>query len=90
MMKSAGLIALLPLLAGCGAVDHSSRFDIHAIRYCAELHPAPPEANVEVLGLIPVYVTRSAASDDVAVQQWYRDMDACTNQYKPVSGEKPK
>jgi hypothetical protein len=89
-MKSVGLIALLPLLGGCGIADQSARFDIHAIQRCAELHPAPPEANVQAVGLIPVYLTRSAASDDAAVQQWYGEMDACTKQDKSVSGEKPK
>jgi hypothetical protein len=82
-MKKIGLFTLLLLLAGCGITDHSARFDRRAIAQCAELHPPPPQAKVETLGLIPVYLTRSAASDDAATKQWFGAMDSCTAQYKP-------
>ena len=44
---------------------------------CAKQHEPPAQANVARLGLMPVYLTRSAASDDAATRQWFTDMDAC-------------
>jgi hypothetical protein len=82
-MKNIFLIALLLLLAGCGITGGPVRLDRRAIEQCAELHPPPPQAKVNTLGLIPVYLTRSAASDDEATKQWFGAMDSCTAQYKP-------
>lgn len=73
------LISLLPLLAACGGPT----YDLHAIKACATAHPPPPEGNVERLGLVPVYMTHSAASDSPAMKQWYATMDQCTAKYRP-------
>jgi hypothetical protein len=75
------LILLLPLLAGCGGPT----YDLHAIKACAAQHPPPPEGNVERLGLVPVYLTRTSDSDSPAMQQWYDLMDRCTASYRPPS-----
>jgi hypothetical protein len=91
IMKGLTIIAMFLALGGCGLTDGIADVDIHAIKQCAAQHPPPPQANVERLGLLPVYFTRSAASGDAATLQWYTDMDVCTARLKsPASGEKAK
>ena len=85
-MKFAAAIAIVLLLAGCGVVDVGKGPDIHAIKDCANKHPPPPQANVENLGLLPVYLTRTADSNDAETKKWFADMDACVGQYKPPAG----
>jgi len=75
-MKRVALFAILLTLAGCGMASRAD-VDKRAILYCAEQHRAPKEGNVDRLGLLQVYLTRTAASDSPAMQQWYKDMDAC-------------
>ena len=88
----AGLILLLmlPLTAGCGMTSESRSPDFHAITACAKQHPPPPEGNVERLGLVPVYLTRSSDSDSPAMKQWYVTMDQCTASYRPPSANTGK
>lgn len=81
-MKPMALLAILLFLAGCGMVDTGSGPDKHAILYCAERHRAPKEGNVDRLGLIQVYLTKTAASDSPAMRQWYKDMDSCVAQFE--------
>ena len=80
-MKRAALIAILLSLAGCG-MELGTGVDKHAILYCAERHRAPKEGNVDRLGLIQVYLTKVSASDSPAMQQWYKDMDACVAEFE--------
>jgi hypothetical protein len=80
------LILLLPVLAGCGGPT----YNLHAIEACAKQHPPPPEGNVERLGLVPVYLTRTSASDTPAMKQWYVTMDQCTASYRPPSANTGK
>lgn len=78
------LIPMLPLMAGCGMAPGSSRsHDLHAIEACAAQHPPPPEGNVERLGLVPVYLSHTSASDSPAMREWYATMDRCTASYRP-------
>lgn len=77
------MILLLPLLAGCGGPSH----DLHAITACAKQHPPPPEGNVERLGLVTVYLSKTSASDSPAMKQWYVTMDQCTASYRPAPRE---
>jgi hypothetical protein len=79
------LFLMLPLVAGCGMTSGSRSHDLHAIKACAAEHPPPPEGNVERLGLVPVYLTQSSASDSPAMKQWYVTMDQCTGSYRPPS-----
>jgi hypothetical protein len=80
-MKRTALIAILLSLAGCG-MELGTGVDKHAILYCAERHRAPKEGNVDRLGLIQVYLTKVSASDSPAMQQWYKDMDACVAEFE--------
>ncbi len=86
-MKRIAIIIVLPALGGCGMMGGTGGPDIHVIAQCAKQHPAPPQANVERLGLLPVYLTHAAASDDDATRQWYADMDACTANSKPIAAD---
>jgi len=90
-MRHFAIAVALLALGGCGLTDGAAGPDVRAIATCADRHPPPPEANVERLGLIPVYYTRSADSDDAAIKQWYADMDACLGRpTPPASRDKGK
>jgi len=80
-ITGAALIALNLALGGCD-FSLGEGPDIRLIQGCAKQHPPPPEANVDRLGLLPVYWYRQAGSDDEATHQWFADMDACTGRGK--------
>lgn len=87
-MERALLMAVLLCLAGCETLGVGRGQDFHAITACAKLHPPPPKADVDRLGLLPVYLTHSGDVGDPAVKQWFADMDACTANYKPADEKK--
>jgi len=80
-MRNAALIAMLLFLAGCGTMGVGRGYDFHAIQDCAKQHPPPPQADVDRLGLVPVYLTKSGDVSDPAVQAWFAQMDDCTAKF---------
>lgn len=89
-MKPMACLALLLFLAGCDTMNLGQGPDKHAILYCAERHRAPKEGNVDRLGLIQVYLTKVSASDSPAMQQWYKDMDACVAEFEAKKQQQAK
>ncbi len=87
-MKRMPPIAMLLLLAGCETMGLGGGQDFHAIVDCAKQHPPPPQANVDQLGLMPVYLTKSGDVHDPAVKQWFADMDSCTAKYQAAEAKK--
>lgn len=81
-MRRLALTAILLPLAGCGMVDMGGGLDRHAVEDCARLHPAPRQANIERLGVIPVYVGGQGDVSDPAVKAWFAEMDKCTANYQ--------
>jgi hypothetical protein len=87
-MRAIIVIAVLLLLTGCGTLTMGQGPDLRVIQQCAAQHPPPPQANVERLGLLPVYFTGSADSNDAGTRQWFADMDACVKASKPTGQTK--
>ncbi len=81
-VKYVALLGIFLCLAGCETLGVGRDYDFHAITDCAKQHPPPPKADVDRLGLLPVYLTHSGDVGDPAVKQWFVDMDACTAKYQ--------
>ena len=87
-MRAVIVIAVLLLLTGCGTLSMGQGPDLRVIQQCAAQHPPPPQANIERLGLLPVYFTGAAASNDDATRQWFADMNACVQASKSTGQTK--